>query len=225
MLLNQISNLGAFPVLGETFIPADYCQLDLSVYNADFQMLDVVSYEGLDAYVQQILQKNQAKVGWGGYGENRIFYQQSPLFNDGKTAPRCIHLGIDLWAPAGTPVYAPLDAQVHSFRYNNQILDYGATIILQHLVDNQLFYTLYGHLTLASIQNLQKGQFIPKGAHFTSIGARHENGGWVPHLHFQLMLDLEGWEGDYPGVATEADAPRFLQNCPNPLLFLPVLET
>lgn len=217
-------NLTTFPILGTDFQSLDYQLLDLSIHNPAFETRDVTTYDGLDDYVQQFLKQHQAKVGYGGYGEHRIFYQQSPLFNDGKTLPRCIHLGIDLWSPAGTPVYAPLDAQVHSFRYNDQVLDYGATIILQHTLENQPFYTLYGHLTLASIQHLKKGQTIQKGEPFTAIGARNENGGWVPHLHFQVILNVEGWEGDYPGVATEAEALHYLQNCPNPALFFPFLN-
>ncbi|MFN7118567.1 MAG: peptidoglycan DD-metalloendopeptidase family protein [Saprospiraceae bacterium] len=219
-----LKTMEAFPVLGLNFQPSDYCFLDLSIHNSDFTHIDVTTYDGLEAYVKQVLQQHDAQVGYGGYGEHRIFYRQSPLFNDGTTPPRCIHLGLDLWAPAGTPLYAPFDAQVHSFRYNNQVLDYGATIILEHVVDNQLFYTLYGHLTLHSIQVLQKGQPIKRGELFAQIGARHENGGWVPHLHFQVIEDLGDWEGDYPGVATEAAAAHFLQNCPNPALLLPLLN-
>lgn len=219
-----IAAAAPYPVLGTTVMKTDFYPLNLSVQNPDFQLIDVTSYENLEVYVQAVLQKNQAKVGYGGYGEHRIFYQKSPLFNDGKTPPRAIHLGLDLWAPAGTPVYAPLDGQVHSFRYNDQVLDYGATIILQHRLGNLTFYTLYGHLTLDSLKNLQKGEEIQKGTPFTNIGARHENGGWVPHLHFQIILDMEGREGDYPGVATAAAAPFYLQNCPNPTLFLPFLD-
>ncbi len=214
----------AFPVLGAHFQASDYQLLDLSIHNPDFEHQDVTTYEGLEAYVQRVLQQNNASVGYGGYGEHRIFYLKSPLFNDGNTPARCIHLGLDLWAPVGTPVYAPLDAQVHSFRYNNQLLDYGATIILKHSIDNHQFYTLYGHLTLSSIEPLHKGQLFQQGECFAHIGARHENGGWVPHLHFQVMQDMGDWEGDYPGVATIAEAPHFLQNCPNPALFLPFLN-
>ncbi|MBK7872503.1 MAG: peptidoglycan DD-metalloendopeptidase family protein [Saprospiraceae bacterium] len=212
-----------FPVLGEHLQPEDYCPLDLSIHNPHFQTTNVTTYEGLDAYVQSVLQQNHAKVGYGGYGEHRIFYEQSPLFNDGTKPPRCIHLGLDLWSPAGTPVYAPLDARVHSFRYNDQMLDYGATIILEHIIENTTFYTLYGHLSLASLENLYQGKFIAKGQKFAAFGNRDENGGWVPHLHFQVILDMEGREGDFPGVATQAEASYFLNLCPDPLLFLPFL--
>ena len=178
----------------------------------------------MDAYVQSVLAQNRASVGYGGYGEHRIFYEQSPLFNDVSKPPRCFHLGLDLWSPAGTAVYAPLDARVHSFRYNDQMLDYGATIILEHALNNSSFYTLYGHLSLASLENVYPGKPIIKGEHFATFGNRNENGGWVPHLHFQVILDMGGRVGDFPGVATQAEATYFLSLCPDPLLFLPFLQ-
>ncbi len=213
-----------YPVLGQAWLPEAYCPLDLSIHNPDFRTTDVTTYEGLDAYVQAVLQRGGApRVGYGGYGEHRIFYAQSPLFNDGAKPARCIHLGLDLWTPAGTPVYAPLDAHVHSFRYNDQVLDYGATIILEHELNDSIFYTLYGHLSLVSLKPLEKGKAISKGTQFATLGARNENGGWVPHLHFQIIFDMEGRQGDFPGVATQADAPYFLSVCPDPLLLLPFL--
>lgn len=224
-LIDRIKVQQPFPVLGQHYTAADYLHLDLSIRNPDFESRNVTTYEGLDAYVQEVLAKQNAKVGYGGYAEHRIFYQQSPLFNDGKAEPRCIHLGIDLWQTAGTPVYAPLAARVHSFAYNAGVLDYGATIILQHELEASTFYTLYGHLSRASLEGLTTGKAIAKGERFASFGARHENGGWVPHLHFQLMLDMEGKTGDYPGVATKSDAAHYLKNCPNPMVFFPFLPT
>ncbi len=170
------------------------------------------------------MQQNRAAVAYGGYGEHRIFYDQSPLFNNGQTAARCIHLGLDLWAPTGAKVYAPLQGRVHSFRYNDQVLDYGATIILTHELQEQVFHTLYGHLSLESLAGLTVGMVVAKGEAFASLGARHENGGWVPHLHFQVILDMEGREGDFPGVVAKADAARYMAICPDPISFLPFLN-
>ncbi len=222
-LIDRIKQQQPFPVLGQDYAAADYLHLDLSIHNPDFESRNVTTYEGLDAYVQEVLTKQRAKVGYGGYAEHRIFYQQSPLFNDGKAKPRCIHLGMDLWQAAGTPVYAPLDAQVHSFAYNDGVLDYGATIILRHELENLALYTLYGHLSRASLEGLTTGKAIARGEPFATFGTRHENGGWVPHLHFQLMLDMESKTGDYPGVATKSDAARYLENCPDPMVFFSFL--
>ncbi len=212
-----------FPVLG-TSIPIEaYLRLDLSVDNPDFAHTDVHTYEGLETYIRHLLQASGAQVGYGGYNEHRIFYHQSPLFNDGTTPPRCIHLGVDMWLDAGAPVYAPLDGQVHSLAFNNQLLDYGMTVILEHELQGNRFWTLYGHLALGALENLQVGQRIKKEHPFAAIGARHENGGWVPHLHWQIILDLQGHSGDFPGVATITEAPSYLQICPDPALLAPSL--
>src|SRR5690349_12009347 len=79
---------------------------------------------------------------------------------------------------------APLDAIVHSFAFNNQQGDYGATIILTHKIEEISFFTLYGHLSLSSIKNIQEGQRIEKGDVFAEFGIPIENGHWPPHLHF-----------------------------------------
>src|SRR5690606_28539933 len=136
-----------------------------------------------------------AKMGAGGYAENRIIYT-SKVFT-GNEEPRSLHLGIDVWAPAGTPVMAPLPGRVHSFANNTAYRDYGPTIILEHDLQGQKFYTLYGHLSAASLSGLQKGKFLAAGTEFAAIGAEHENVEWPPHLHFQLITDLLGKEGDF----------------------------
>jgi peptidoglycan LD-endopeptidase LytH len=216
----QKSKISIFPILGHKIKADDVCEVDLSIFNSEFDVIDVKKYEGLEAYLSEVLMDNYAKVGMGGYGEHRIVYDNSVHFNEGDGEPRCIHLGIDLWAEEHTVVYAPFDSKVHSFKYNNQPLDYGATIILEHEIEHTKFYTLYGHLTLNSIQKLKEGQIIKAGEAFTKIGYKEENGGWPPHLHFQVITNLLGWKGDYPGVATERESNYYMSICPNPELFV-----
>ena len=215
----------AYPVLGSSFSKEDFCPISLSVANlVDNQELpkmsdfDVTTYDGLEKYVKSILTFHQAKVAHGGYGEHRAIYTSSEHFNS-AVEERCIHLGIDLWADAGTPIFAPLDGTVHSFRYNAQVLDYGATIITQHELESIPFYLLFGHLSLKSLQKRYKNEKILRGSPFAWLGNRHENGGWVPHLHLQLITNLMGWEGDFPGVATKAESPKLLEICPSPEVF------
>src|SRR5690606_14730404 len=101
------------------------------------------------------------KVGFGGYNEDRIIYKRSSHFQGEE--PRSVHLGVDLWTEAGTPVYAPLDAFVHSFADNQGMGNYGPTIILEHRLENHLFYTLYGHLSRKSLLGLSVGKSIKSG--------------------------------------------------------------
>ena len=200
------STLSVFPVLGNAQPPSQFKLLDLSSSN------QILQQTGLQQYLHQTLPPNT--VGYGGYLENRDFYLDSTLFHEKK---RTLHLGIDLWAPANTPIYAPLDGIIHSFQDNQQYLDYGPTILLQHtLPDGKSFYTLYGHLTQASLYNKIAGQRIKKGEHFAQIGHPDENGQWPPHLHLQWINDLEGFSGDYPGVVVPEDREKFEHNCPNP---------
>lgn len=219
-LFKIIENLGTqpYPVLGAKFQKTDYAPISLNVQEERLKNYNVTHYDGLEQYVKDTLIINNAKVVYGGYGEHRIIYTSSEHFNNDAES-RCIHLGIDLWAEAGTPVFAPLDGVVHSFKYNNQTLDYGATIITQHQIEGNVFYLLFGHLSLKSLENRYKNEPILRGSHFAWLGDRNENGGWVPHLHLQVITDLGDWEGDFPGVATRAESAKYLENCPSPEVF------
>jgi murein DD-endopeptidase MepM/ murein hydrolase activator NlpD len=119
---------------------------------------------------------------------------------------------------------APLNGIVHSFAFNNAFGDYGATIILTHNLQGFTFYTLYGHLCLNSIKNLNEGDLIKGGDVFAEFGIPFENGQWPPHLHFQIILDMQGLQGDYPGVCRFSEKESYLENCPNPDLILRMMQ-
>ncbi len=128
---------------------------------------------------------------------------------------------MDITLKANTPIYAPLNGRIHSFQNNDKPLDYGPTIILEHdLEENIQFYTLYGHLNLISLENLTVGEVIEEGQRVGYIGEKFENGGWNPHLHFQIISDMENMKGDYPGVASKTNALAMLHKCPDPQLIL-----
>jgi len=175
-------------------------------------------------YVEAQLQKAGVKYGIGGYNEHRTIYSRSQVFNTATEEPRRLHLGTDIWGSAGTPVYAPLPATVHSVGFNDAFGDYGATLILQHDIDGAIFHTLYGHLSLHSIENKKEGEAIEKGAWIAAFGEPAENGHWPPHLHFQLIIDMQGWKGDYPGVCKFSERETYLANCPNPDLILKLMQ-
>ena len=137
-----------------------------------------------------------------------------------EAEPRRLHLGTDIWGKPHTAVMAPLNGIVNSYAFNDTFGDYGATIILAHQLGDISFYTLYGHLSLNSIKNLQEGQRISKGDIFAEFGIPSENGQWPPHLHFQIIADLQGWKGDYPGVCKFSEKEIWLRNCPDPDLIL-----
>lgn len=211
------------------FDPAKHCiaSIDLSKSNSTFDETVFTDTAVFSAYIHQQLISQKAKYLIGGYNENRGMYSRSELFDKDLLPtgneipePRCIHLGTDIWSPAGTPVFAPLSGIVHSFAFNDNHGDYGATIILEHQLDGMKFHSLYGHMSMSDLDSLEKGMPISQGQRFAHFGKPAENGNWPPHLHFQLIIDMENYEGDYPGVCTERRAQAFLQNCPDPDLVL-----
>ena len=203
-----------------------YVVLDFSATNPDLVTdrrpgLDLTDTAAFTEYVFGKLQTVGVKVGVGGYNEHRVIYRRSKHFNASDDrppydGPREIHLGIDFWADAGTPVFAPLDGIVHSFQDNANFGDYGPTIILEHRNADWPRYSLYGHLSRQSLDGLYEGKEFKAGDKLAEIGPYPENGDWPPHLHFQLMTDMLGLKGDFPGVCSLADRAKFLAICPNP---------
>lgn len=192
--------------------------LDLSAQNKALE--SVHSSASLAAYIEQLLKEKGKSYAIGGYGEKRVVYQRFTHFNASAESERNIHLGLDIWAPALSPIYAPADGVVHSFAYNDNAGDYGATIILTHQDGDQTYHSLHGHLSLKSLENLSVGQKFAAGEPFAELGIEAENGGWPPHLHFQLIKDMGAYKGDYPGVVKESEKEFYLSNCPDPNIYL-----
>ena len=209
------------PVLPVDLNGADVCRLDFSATNSDLATADLRDSASFDKVVQTMLAAQDAQIGVGGYLENRIIYRRSPgLFGDPALPARSLHLGVDVWLPAGTPVLAPLAATVHSLADNAGFGDYGPTVILQHELSGTTFFTLYGHLARREYDALYKGQAIKIGDAFTAVGPYPENGDWPPHLHFQVMADMQGRHGDFPGVALPSERKQWAALCPDPNLIL-----
>ena len=168
-------------------------------------------------YVEAQRSSSGARYGVGGYNELRTVYDRSELFGvKGTEEPRRLHLGIDIWGEEGEPVYAFMGGMVHSFAFNDNYGDYGATLILMHQLESIPFYTLYGHISLKDISNIHEGQYLNRGEVIAHVGAPHENGHWPPHLHFQIINELGVKMGDYPGVCRFSEKDKYLANCPDP---------
>lgn len=175
-----------------------------------------------ESLVERLLGDAGTAIGIGRYGEIRGLYQSKVFVTDDAGEARTVHLGVDVFAPAGTAIAAPLSGRVHSFADNAKPLDYGPTIILQHDLPGapQPFYTLYGHLARRSLEGLAVGQEIAAGSIFAYIGEHDVNGGWPPHLHFQVMTDMLGKRDDFPGVARHSEINVWKSLCPNPARFV-----
>lgn len=209
--------LQTLPAARVVDVRGSYIPIDLSASNARIENLG--TSKEFESYISGYLKTNNAAAAYGGYRETRNLYLRSENF-DGGPARRDIHIGIDIWAKAGTPVLAALDGVVHSFDYNAGVGNYGPTIILEHRVGTETFYTLYGHLSTESIENIEIGDKFCAAQQMATLGVPAENGDYAPHLHFQVIADIGNYFGDYPGVCAKNDLDFYLANCPNPDLLL-----
>jgi murein DD-endopeptidase MepM/ murein hydrolase activator NlpD len=189
--------------------------------------------KSFSAYMDAERMNAGAKFLIGGYNEIRSIYKRSLLFDEEKKygiekpvleEPRRLHIGTDIWGEPGTKIYAPVGGMVHSFAFNDNFGDYGATIILEHQLDTIVFHTLYGHLSLKDLAALKEGKYIGRGELIGHFGEPKDNGNWPPHLHFQIIANMELKEGDYPGVCTESESDKYLANCPDPDLILDMIK-
>ena len=202
--------------------------LDLSISSPDLTGRDSDDTADFSNRVFQKMRSDGLTLGIGRFMEPRGFYLADQF--EGRSGDpresRTIHLGIDVFQEPGTEIHAPLAGRVHTVRENKNRLDYGPTLILEHSAPSGLFWTLYGHLEKASVENLKTGDSIDAGQPIARIGTYPENGDWPPHLHFQIITDLMGFEGNFPGVALPRDRTVWASFCPNPNLILNLpLET
>lgn len=153
--------------------------------------------------------------GIGRYNERREDMYDTPLFG-GK---RNVHIGIDIWAKVGAPVFSFYDGEIAYLRDNDQPGDYGPTVVIAYELNDTVLYALYGHLSKASLQMVSIGEQIKRGQQIAELGDREVNGGWEPHLHFQLSMEDPG-EADMPGVVAEEERAEALEKYPDPRLVL-----
>ena len=66
------------------------------------------------------------------------------------------------------------------------------------------------------------GDIVKKGEQIATLGLPPINGDYAPHLHFQIIIDMEGKIGDYPGVCNEKTLLFYKSNCPDPNLLLKI---
>ncbi len=167
--------------------------------------------------------EDNGRLWLGYYHEPRLIYAE-PAFRNGPwyaSDRRTVHLAVDVFGPASTTLFAPLKGTVFVAENRTGHLDYGGVIILRHETpDADPFYTLYGHLDPEFLERLKPGQIIEKGEAFCRLGDASMNGGWAPHVHFQLALSTEGIEADWPGVGDPDEMYLWGAICPNPAALL-----
>ena len=201
--------------------------IDLSVGSIDvetpLQLADSIDFGNL---VSKKLQAAGVNIGVGRYNEPRLIYCGEHYLSPGNES-RTIHLATDLFVDSGTPVLSVYDGFIHSFQDNARPLDNGPTIVVEHktTLEGPSFYILYSHLSRKSLIGLSIGKPVKKGEQIGRVGEYPDNGGWTPHLHFQLIVDMMDEEGDLFGVAPPSKRDVWLSICPDPNLILQIPDS
>ncbi len=199
---------------------SEYVPLNLSISNEKILLSKLETAKDYEVFIQEYLDDNKGKIAFGGYQEIRNLYKRSTVFNAENTEERNIHIGLDLWINESASVHAALEGRIHSFQNNTALGDYGPTIIVQHQLDGHFFHTLYGHLSEESLIGKKIGDAVSQGEQIGNLGLPPINGDYAPHLHFQIIIDMENKLGDYPGVCSSKMLDFYSVNCPNPNVLL-----
>lgn len=222
---NQITLKTMFPSVSTENV----VNLDMSIGSTLLGNLSEYNDTDVSEFKLKQFRKHHPKtILVNGYLETRPFYTTEAFKSEGNNGPqyRTVHLGTDFWIPAKTPVYAPFDGTVKIIHHNNYDKDYGPMLILEHKFKGGKFHSLYGHLSLMSLEILKVGQKIKQGDRIAYIGKPSENGNWASHLHFQLILDLLGNDENFNGVALPSKVEVWKSICPDPnLIFKEELNT
>lgn len=217
---------GSFSAVFEIDLRHERClMLDLSATGRLLNPADSDNSErALTSRIRRAMHDAGVRIAVGDYDELRPPY--SPPGESGDD-PRVVHLGIDVFVEPGMKVHAPVVGTVHDAGESKSPLGYGPTVVLRHETgDGTPFFTLYGHLDREALALCIPGRTVSAGAQLGRIGSPEVNGGWTPHLHFQLITDLLGLGRRFPGVGhlSQRDAWRTLSPDPNLILGIPVLS-
>lgn len=177
-------------------------------------------YEVFDfsnGYDPEVMTRFVQSGGWGvgGYSEKRQNMYLAPQYENRRN----IHMGIDVWAAAGEPVFAPISGEVAYLANHEQQGNYGGTLVLKHTLKGKIYFALYGHLSPESISHLKPGLKVEAGEKVGELGAEEENGNWPPHLHYQISIEDPG-EADMPGVVSDEELEEALKHYPDPRILL-----
>lgn len=215
-----------YPVLGFDLAMEKVAVFDWSVSSLNMGGFDAIAdvAASTNACFAEMT-RQEVRVGVGRYNEPRAVYTTDEYAIPSDIGPqmRTVHIGIDLFMPAGTPLYAPFDGEVFTVVNDSGDKEYGPLVILKHeLPDAPTFYTLYGHNDLATLQLWNRGDSVKQGDLIAYMGDYPVNGNWVPHSHFQIITDMLDYKDDFPGVVLPSQREVWLSMCPDPNLILGV---
>lgn len=95
------------------------------------------------------------------------------------------HEGLDMAAPAGTPIHAVADGEVTYVGYGLGGRS-GMIVVLKHEVDGEVFWTWYIHMYPDGIF-VDVGDRVTAGDVIAEVGSYGNSTG--PHLHLEVQID------------------------------------
>jgi 4-aminobutyrate aminotransferase-like enzyme/Ser/Thr protein kinase RdoA (MazF antagonist) len=177
--------------------------------------------EEADRLWRAIAAKDGTELGIGPWGEERPVYASDAfrsLFDPDRR--RTVHLGLDLFAPAGSNVRTPLDGTVVDLYETEVPLDYGHAVLLRHQPEGPAFYSLWGHLSAQTVRDRKVGEQLRAGEVIGQLGDTHENGDWQPHVHIQLITYQPERAADIIGAGEPGYRDVWRDLFPDPLDFV-----
>jgi hypothetical protein len=138
-----------------------------------------------------------------------------------------IHLGMDLNAPAGTPVAINRECEIVQIDDDTPEEHGWGTRVIVRLIDEQMFL-IYAHVKLRLSHGQKKpGTILHPGFVFAEIAPSNCNGGWYSHVHVQAMT-LEAYRefkkdpASLDGYGKESEVVRLARLYPDPLRFIDI---
>lgn len=172
------------PIFGDS-LKDDPFVFDFSSSNPDSAKYETTNYDAFQSAIVDELKRNGKQWGIGRYLEERktLLRHYPQMIEEG----RIYHAGLDVTSPPGTPVHAPLDAEVFQTGLDEGQGNYGGYVVLKHFCANDVFYSFYGHLS--SDHQVKTGDVLRGGDAFAVLGQGIDSGGWFSHVHLQIHTE------------------------------------
>ena len=205
-------------ILDDRFFQAPPHVLDLGVASPLFES----DPEKVDAAVleRKITRKTAARgaaFAIGRYDEVRLLQARA----NPAGPPPALHLGLDLFVPAGTHVYAPFDGTVFALTSEGAPVANSPAVLLRHeSAAGHTFCTRFGGLSVAAVAALRPGQPVRRGEPFAAVGPRRSGDPLPPHLHLQLIADDLDLGAAFPSFVSASGRDFWRQLSPDPNLIL-----
>lgn len=175
--------LDIFPGLPD----AKWGKIDLDEESRKLGGFDFMDPIECSRWLKEVHKEKGIDFSYGGFLEDR-----NNIWKDWKDcevkdrSKGLIHLGVDYNVPAGTDVFMPADGRLINILNDlDQKGGCGGMALFQIIDRNIPYYLAMAHLKQPL--KLDFGRIYSGGEWIGQVGDVHENGGWFPHIHAQLM--------------------------------------